>query len=122
MSDSSIIHPNDTPVSRIDILKMKREELVKYVEKIQANRESVFKKRDTIKSNIKKARYDDTCAKIEGILVRIQKKLDKADALITDVADLFTRTRALELEIEYLDALEVPEEKNEDATTEMDSE
>lgn len=124
MSDSSIQHPDDTPVSRVDILKMRQGELREYVERIRSKRTSVFEKRDSIKRNISKARLDDTCTKIEGILTRTQKKLDKCDALLTDALDQLTKVRALELELEYLDKIEVPdvvEEKEDEVDGESTS-
>lgn len=127
MADSSIQHPDDTPVSRIDILKMKQDDLRKFIENIQAKREDVFRKRNEIKKKVSKAKLDDVTVKIEGILNRVQKKVDKCDALLTDALDYLTKIRALELELEYLDQQPIEgdldgEDNSEGSVREVDGE
>lgn len=123
MTDSSIQHPNDTPVSRVDILKMKEAELRAFIENIQSKRESVFHKRDSIKKSLSKARLDDTYKKIENLLTRAEKKAQKADASLSEATDLLTKVRALELELDYLaEATEAAQEEKDDSEDEVHNE
>lgn len=93
---------------------MKREELLAYVKAIQDKRTAVFAKVVSVKANITKANQDETCDKIHTLLIRVNKKLKKADDLITDSLDLFNKIRAYELELEYAATQPVVEEKVEE--------